>query len=427
MMPKQPAKTRPGSVVSLRPVDVPGSPVVITARMDDGVVGYKDLAALPRDKAILDIERPDLMMYEPQFHYRPASPGSSRESRMSRSPERSMSPRSISRPSSPEATLSKEKGEWMETTRSSSPASSIETVGTSSIPSSKTPQQHFHRPGNGTNYFKKPPIYKQDLASIPQEKHIEDLIIDASKFPAAEPPDPNQPSKIETEFWPCPPSSATIEIESRRRARRKDGGKDEEEEEEDDGDLDDLWTLRQLQKKELDKIQSNLGKIIIKEELESRMEKGSPMGIRRKTRSLPDRTPRWVAGPNASRSVYFPATSIKAGISRLQSVEFTSSDTDKGQTDLQNGEPPRMDRGNSLPSMLELKIYPYEMLIVTQKERGRLEAPSRTRLPPGVDRTRLERHLSPEEFLRLFGMTIKEFDLLSLWKRNNLKKKLSLF
>lgn len=41
-----------------------------------------------------------------------------------------------------------------------------------------------------------------------------------------------------------------------------------------------------------------------------------------------------------------------------------------------------MDRGNSLPCVLEQKIYPYEMLVVTNK--------GRTKLPPGVDRMRLE-------------------------------------
>lgn len=39
--------------------------------MEDGVIGYKDLAALPRDKAILDIERPDLMIYQPHYSYSP--------------------------------------------------------------------------------------------------------------------------------------------------------------------------------------------------------------------------------------------------------------------------------------------------------------------------------------------------------------------
>lgn len=47
-------------------------------------------------------------------------------------------------------------------------------------------------------------------AAVPHSKHMEDLIIESSKFPAAQPPDPNQPSKIETDYWPCPPSLAVI-------------------------------------------------------------------------------------------------------------------------------------------------------------------------------------------------------------------------
>lgn len=47
-------------------------------------------------------------------------------------------------------------------------------------------------------------------SAVPHSKHMEDLIIESSKFPAAQPPDPNLPSKIETEYWPCPPSLAVI-------------------------------------------------------------------------------------------------------------------------------------------------------------------------------------------------------------------------
>lgn len=89
------------------------------------------------------------------------------------------------------------------------------------------------------NIYKKPPIYRQkggwggegsvpwdgvsrDAASpslCPPDHHssahhgkhlIEDLIIESSKFPAAQPPDPNQPAKIETDYWPCPPSLAVV-------------------------------------------------------------------------------------------------------------------------------------------------------------------------------------------------------------------------
>uniref|UniRef100_A0A7M4E6E8 Actin-binding LIM protein 2 n=1 Tax=Crocodylus porosus TaxID=8502 RepID=A0A7M4E6E8_CROPO len=64
-------------------------------------------------------------------------------------------------------------------------------------------------------------------------------------------------------------------------------------------------------------------------------------------------------------------------------------------------------------------IYPYETLIVTNRVR--------VKLPKDVDRTRLERHLSPEEFQEVFKMSIEEFDRLALWKRNDLKKKALLF
>ncbi|KAM6949350.1 actin-binding LIM protein 2 isoform 12-T12 [Aplochiton taeniatus] len=64
-------------------------------------------------------------------------------------------------------------------------------------------------------------------------------------------------------------------------------------------------------------------------------------------------------------------------------------------------------------------LYPYEVLAVTHRVRAKL--------PRDVDRTRLERHLSPEDFRRVFGMTLEQFDRLALWKKNDLKKKARLF
>ncbi|XP_051525899.1 dematin-like [Myxocyprinus asiaticus] len=463
MMHKPSARTSPGSVCSLRGGAVHGSPAVtIVAKMDNQVIGYKDLAAIPKDKAILDIERPDLMMYEPHFSYSPMDHS-----------EKSLSP-SISLPPSPENlptrfsvylqnSLIKDARDWSELKSSGSSSPASMQLSKSITVSTKVPhqQQHFHRPGNGTNIYKKPPIYKQDVsAAVPHSKHMEDLIIESSKFPAAQPPDPNQPSKIETDYWSCPPSLAVIETERRKiRAtvsKTAEGEEGEEDDTYDDSDLsDDMWRLRQMQKQELNKIQSNLGKLILKEEVEG----SAP--VRRKTRSLPDRTPMHLS----SRSPSYPS-STKSGLTRLQSAEFSSSNSDKGSQNFQvsdtlhynyitiyvvnrcfltkvesmntyiflvnqtiifffftdwNGDAQsrRIDRGNSLPSMLEQKIYPYEMLIVTHR--------GRNKLPPGVDRTRLERHLSPEDFQNVFGMSIEEFDHLSLWKRNDLKKKVSLF
>uniref|UniRef100_A0A671RQG2 HP domain-containing protein n=1 Tax=Sinocyclocheilus anshuiensis TaxID=1608454 RepID=A0A671RQG2_9TELE len=365
---QQSARTSPGSVCSLHGGGVPGSSA---AKMDNQVIGYKDLAAIPKDKAILDIERPDLMMYEPHFSYSPME-----VIHLKASPSAQKSHTSNS--------TSTGQVRYYSTTQPTN-LSQHQTLKLNKATS-------LFLPDNGNNIYKKPPIYKQ--AAVPHSKHMEDLIIESSKFPAAQPPDPNQPSKIEMDYWPCPPSLAVIEKERRKNVASKmpEGEEGEEDDKYDDSDLsEDMWRLRQMQKQELNKIQSNLGKLILKEEIE----RSAP--VRRKTRSLPDRTHMHLA----SKSPSFPSYS-KTGLTRNGDAQSR-----------------RIDRGNSLPSMLEQKIYPYEMLIVTHR--------GRNKLPPSVDRTRLERHLSPEEFQNVFGMSIEEFDRLSLWKRNDLKKKVSLF
>ncbi|KAM9312580.1 dematin isoform 1-T2 [Gastrophryne carolinensis] len=386
-LPKTPL-TSPGSVTSSRGSSVPGSPSAITARMDSRIIGYKDLAALPRDKAILDIERPDLMIYEPHFTYTVLE-----NTETLRSRERSMSPKSISPPPSPEVSAI-----WADN-------KSIVSSSTLQGPraGSNSPRggvQHFHCPElsqKEPNLYKKPPIYKQRESTV-HHRLLDDPIVESSKFPAAKPPDPNQPAKIETDYWPCPPSLAVVESE--RRYRRLSKPEDESEENED------VKELRQLQIKELNKIQSNLGKIILKEEM---MKGGTP---KRKTRSLPDRT-----------AIYTPVHSGygRSSLSRLQSAEFHSQFRQRESAGKENGEEQRsrMDRGNSLPSMLEQKVLPYEALIVTNR--------GRQKLPPGVDRTQLERYLSPAEFQRLFAMPMEEFVRLPLWKKNEMKRKLLLF
>ncbi|XP_062339928.1 dematin [Osmerus eperlanus] len=370
----------PISLSSSRGPSAPGSPATsITARVNDQVVGYRDLAALPRDKAILEVERPDLMTYQPHLSF--SSLDQPRRER-SVSPPPASPPPSGSPPPSPALKGCREDTE--------SPGGS-----TLQLHNKKTggSLMHFHRPDNGTNIYKKPPIYQQDVG-----KHVEGSIIQSSKFPAAQRPDPNLPSKIETEYWPCPPSLATMEIERSKKREEEDEFEDLTED------------AKTLQEQELVKIKSNLGRLILKEEKE---EKEKAVQFRRKTQSLPDRT-----HMHASSSVIASKSTSRSGLTRMQSAEFSP---DLGRTGRTNGEArrERLDRGNSLPSILEQKVCPYEALIVTHR--------GRCKLPPGVDRTRLERHLAPEEFERLFGMPITEFDRLSLWKRNELKKKVSLF
>ncbi|XP_049415791.1 dematin [Epinephelus fuscoguttatus] len=393
-MQKVEGQVTPVNLPPSRGSSTPGSPATgITARMNDQVVGYRDLAALPKDKAILQVERPDLMTYKPHLSFSPLDPPRR---------ERSLSPPATSPTMSPEVKARRAESE------SGSPGGSMMQL--QAARKISTSQQHFHRPDNGSNIYRKPPIYKQDV-----NKHLEG-VIKSAKFPAAQPPDPNQPSKIETEYWPCPPSLAAMEIEWRRK-------KKELQEEDEFEDL--TNEAEMLREQELEKIKSNLGRLILKEEKEKAVH------FRRKTQSLPDRTHLHTSlSASASKS---PSHS-GPGLTRMQSAEFS---TDKGQQAAQvslssprhlcgtcmtsNGDArrERMDRGNSLPSILEQKIYPYEALIVTHR--------GRCKLPPGVDRTRLERHLSPEQFEEIFGMPMAEFDRLSLWRRNELKKKASLF
>lgn len=62
------------------------------------------------------------------------------------------------------------------------------------------------------------------------------------------------------------------------------------------------------------------------------------------------------------------------------------------------------------------KLYPYHLL-----------ATSNYRLPPGVDRCHLERHLSNEEFQYIFHCDRLDFYRLPEWKRNELKRRAKLF
>ncbi|XP_066507362.1 dematin isoform X1 [Hoplias malabaricus] len=306
-----------GTAQSSRGPSAPGSPATsIVARMDNQVIGYKDLAAIPKDKAILEVERPDLMVYEPHFNISALD-----RVVMSRSRERSMSPHSISPPPSPEIFASKEQKAWSEqSSPGGSAMGSTVQLRKTSTSSKSGPIHHFHRPDNGSNIYSKPPIYKHDAAAAAasHNKHKEDVIILSSKFPAAQPPDPNLPSKIETEYWPCPPSLASVEIEWRKKAVEQ--GKALE-----DDEFEDLTEdAKRLQEQELNKIQSNLGKLILKEEIEKSVH------IRRKTRSLPDRT-HMHSSSGASKSASLPPCS-RSGLTRLQSADFTSTDSDRTRT-----------------------------------------------------------------------------------------------
>ncbi|XP_019147999.1 actin-binding LIM protein 1 isoform X10 [Corvus cornix cornix] len=267
--------------------------------------------------------------------------------------------------------------------------------------------KHFHVPDQGVNIYRKPPIYKQhDAAALAAQSKSSEDIIKSSKFPAAHAPAPNEIPKIETDHWPGPPSLAAIGADMRRRS----SGREEDDEE--------LQRRRQLQEEQLMKLNSGLGQLILKEEMEKESRGRSALSASRYDSP---------AHASASKTSSLPGYG-KNGLHRPVSTDFgqynSYGDVSGAVRDFQSlpdGHVPgmRMDRGVSMPNMLEPKIFPYEILMVTNR--------GRNKILKDVDRTRLERHLAPEVFQEIFGMTIQEFDKLPLWRRNDMKKKAKLF
>nr|BAE02533.1 unnamed protein product [Macaca fascicularis] len=276
-------------------------------------------------------------------------------------------------------------------------------------PTTSRSPQHFHRPDQGINIYRKPPIYKQHAALAAQSKSSEE-IIKFSKFPAAQAPDPSETPKIETDHWPGPPSFAAVGPDMRRRS----SGREEDDEE--------LLRRRQLQEEQLMKLNSGLGQLILKEEMEKESRERSSLLASRY--DSPINSASYIP---SSKTASLPGYG-RNGLHRPVSTDFAQynsyGDVSGGVRDYQtlpDGHMPamRMDRGVSMPNMLEPKIFPYEMLMVTNRGRNKILRE--------VDRTRLERHLAPEVFREIFGMSIQEFDKLPLWRRNDMKKKAKLF
>ncbi|XP_015488580.1 actin-binding LIM protein 1 isoform X8 [Parus major] len=395
----EPTRTSSESIYSRPGSSIPGSPGhTIYAKVDNEILDYKDLAAIPKVKAIYDIERPDLITYEPFY----TSAYEDRQERQSLGE----SPRTLSPTPSAEGYQDVRDRMIHRSTSQGSINSPVYSRHSYTPTMSRSPQ-HFHRPDQGVNIYRKPPIYKQhDAAALAAQSKSSEDIIKSSKFPAAHAPAPNEIPKIETDHWPGPPSLAAIGADMRRRS----SGREEDDEE--------LQRRRQLQEEQLMKLNSGLGQLILKEEMEKESRGRSALSASRYDSP---------AHASASKTSSLPGYG-KNGLHRPVSTDFgqynSYGDVSGAVRDFQSlpdGHVPgmRMDRGVSMPNMLEPKIFPYEILMVTNR--------GRNKILKDVDRTRLERHLAPEVFQEIFGMTIQEFDKLPLWRRNDMKKKAKLF
>ncbi|XP_068544777.1 actin-binding LIM protein 1 isoform X9 [Anas acuta] len=246
---RQPTRTSSESIYSRPGSSIPGSPGhTIYAKVDNEILDYKDLAAIPKVKAIYDIERPDLITYEPFY----TSAYEDRQERQSLGE----SPRTLSPTPSAEGYQDVRDRMIHRSTSQGSINSPVYSRHSYTPTMSRSPQ-HFHRPDQGVNIYRKPPIYKQhDAAALAAQSKSSEDIIKSSKFPAAHAPAPNEIPKIETDHWPGPPSLAAIGSDMRRRS----SGREEDDEE--------LQRRRQLQEEQLMKLNSGLGQLILKEEME---------------------------------------------------------------------------------------------------------------------------------------------------------------
>ncbi|XP_067393057.1 actin-binding LIM protein 1 isoform X7 [Emydura macquarii macquarii] len=256
----EPTRTSSESIYSRPGSSIPGSPGhTIYAKVDNEILDYKDLAAIPKVKAIYDIERPDLITYEPFY----TSTYEDRQERQSLGE----SPRTLSPTPSAEGYQDVRDRMIHRSTSQGSISSPVYSRHSYTPTMSRSPQ-HFHRPDQGVNIYRKPPIYKQHAALAAQSKSSED-IIKSSKFPAAHAPAPNEIPKIETDHWPGPPSLAAVGADMRRRS----SGREEEDEE--------LQRRRQLQEEQLMKLNSGLGQLILKEEMEKETRERPPLSASR--------------------------------------------------------------------------------------------------------------------------------------------------
>ncbi|XP_069719835.1 actin-binding LIM protein 1 isoform X5 [Phaenicophaeus curvirostris] len=275
---RQPTRTSSESIYSRPGSSIPGSPGhTIYAKVDNEILDYKDLAAIPKVKAIYDIERPDLITYEPFY----TSAYEDRQERQSLGE----SPRTLSPTPSAEGYQDVRDRMIHRSTSQGSINSPVYSRHSYTPTMSRSPQ-HFHRPDQGVNIYRKPPIYKQhDAAALAAQSKSSEDIIKSSKFPAAHAPAPNEIPKIETDHWPGPPSLAAVGADMRRRS----SGREEDDEE--------LQRRRQLQEEQLMKLNSGLGQLILKEEMEKESRDRSALSASRydspahasasKTSSLP--------------------------------------------------------------------------------------------------------------------------------------------
>ncbi|XP_052592067.1 actin-binding LIM protein 2 isoform X5 [Peromyscus californicus insignis] len=351
----QETRTSSESIVSVPASSTSGSPSrVIYAKLGDEILDYRDLAALPKSKAIYNIDRPDMISYSPYISH------SAMGDRQSYG-EGDQDDRSCKqcRTSSPSSAGSVSLGHYTPTSRSpqhySRPAGTV-SVGTSSClslsqhPSPTSVFRHHYIP-----YFRG----SESGRSTPSLSVLSDSRPPSSTYQQA---------------------PRHFHVPAARRLDVEDSSFDQ------DSRKKTTWLL----------LKGDADTRTNSPDLDSQSLSLSSGAEREPLQRMPGDS----LYSQCQRGPLWSRPGCQLGHSRVQGKGSPAL------TDLSHCAAPA-------------QIYPYDSLIVTNR--------IRVKLPKDVDRTRLERHLSPEEFQEVFGMSIEEFDRLALWKRNDLKKKALLF
>ncbi|XP_068054252.1 actin-binding LIM protein 1 isoform X17 [Anomalospiza imberbis] len=231
----EPTRTSSESIYSRPGSSIPGSPGhTIYAKVDNEILDYKDLAAIPKVKAIYDIERPDLITYEPFY----TSAYEDRQERQSLGE----SPRTLSPTPSAEGYQDVRDRMIHRSTSQGSINSPVYSRHSYTPTMSRSPQ-HFHRPGNEPSSGRNSPVpYRPDsrpltptYAQAPKHFHVPDQGVNIYRKPP-------------------------IYKQHGADMRRRSSGREEDDEE--------LQRRRQLQEEQLMKLNSGLGQLILKEEME---------------------------------------------------------------------------------------------------------------------------------------------------------------
>ncbi|KAK2882095.1 actin-binding LIM protein 3-like isoform X2 [Channa argus] len=393
-----------------------GSPHrLICSKADSDVLDYKQLSALPRVKALYDIQRPDIIPYQADHTHlsdETLEGYSCGQSLGSLSPYtndlfdsvevRTRRSSSSTFPDSP--AHNRHRGSPLqyylpggESGRSSPYYSQPEPRCATPTNTTLQAPKHFHVPATEeTNIYRKPPIYKRkDVSASPtvNTSKTNGNLVNSRCLSTS---NCNNIYHTDSNYYPYTGSPKVS------RVRRFSSGGEEN-----------GWNHN---------ANKGIGRMILKEEMKARSGRhdNDQWGSRRSSHCSSKETlnnlgysslngsPRSVYSADSDSYVAKSASLPGYGRNGLNRPGSTAADYYQ------------YDSSNAVNWQIrEYKIYPYEDLVVSVR--------GQQRLPSDVDRARLERHLSPEEFYRVFGMSMSAFDHLAQWKKNELKKQVRLF